>query len=237
MKKLLVFVCMLGLTAGLASASLLELEVTDGTNTALINSSGSLVITGSASGVAVTSTPGVYTFDGTVGNYNVNVSTGVASPVLDVGELDLNSENTASGSNSGPLEIWFSVNGITELFGGWELDWGGTITGKTSDSVTYEAYQSNLNAFFGTTNLIGTIGPESPTKANVPFAFSGTTSGGVAGVTSGYSLTQEIIINGSGKTSYSGDASLTPVPEPASIVLVGAGLLALCKLRRRTVKP
>jgi hypothetical protein len=205
----------------------LELELTDGTNTALINSSGTLVLTGSASGSAIVGS-GFYSFDGTVGNYSVNVSTGEASPLLPMGNLDLNSVDTAPGA-SGPLQIWWSENGLTTVYPGWLMQWGGTLSSGAGSNVSFSAYEDNTNAFFGTENTIGTIGPQGPGVVG------GTAGSGVATVTAPYSLSELITLNGVGATNYSGDASLSPVPEPASAVLFGGVVLAIATALRRKV--
>jgi hypothetical protein len=139
-----------------------ELEITDGTNTALINSSGTLVLTGSASGTAiVNSATGVYTYDGSVGNYIVNVTTGEGSPTLPLGSLDLNSVDT-SGATSGPLTLLWSENGIVTASSSFVMQYGGTLSSGTGSSVSNSDYESNSNTFFTLTNKIGTVGPFSP---------------------------------------------------------------------------
>jgi len=226
-KQLLVAGLLVSASGHLAFGALgLELELTDGTNTALINSSGTLVLTGGASGTAFDSS-GVDTFDGRVGNYNVNVSTGEGTPVLAIGSLDLNSVNTASGGASGPLQIWWSENGITTVYNGWLMQWGGTLSSGGGGSVSDTAYEDNTNAFFGTQNMIGTIGPQGPGVVG------GTAGSGVATVTAPYSLSELITINGAGTTNYSGDAALSPVPEPASAILFGGVMLAIATALRR----
>jgi hypothetical protein len=205
-----------------------ELELTDGTNTALINSAGTLVLTGSASGTASADLAlGVFSYNGSVGNYTVNVSTGEGSPLLPMGQLDLNSVDTAPGA-SGPLKIWWSENGLTTVFSGWGMSWGGTLSSGTGSNVSDTAYEDNTNAFFGTQHTIGVIGPQGPGVVG------GTLSGAIAGVTAPYSLSELISLNGVGATNYSGDASLTPgVPEPASVFLFGGVVLAVGTTLRR----
>jgi hypothetical protein len=206
----------------------LELELTDGTNTALINSAGTLVLTGSASGTASANLAlGVFSFNGSVGNYLVNVSTGEGSPLLPMGNLDLNSVDT-SGSSSGPLKIWWSENGLTTAYSGWLMQWGGTLSSGAGANVSDTAYEDNTNAFFGTQNTIGSIGPQGPGVVG------GTAGSGVA-VSTPYSLSELITLNGVGTTNYSGDASMSPVPEPASAVLFGGVVLAIATALRRKV--
>ena len=228
MKQLLTAGLLVLASGHLAFGSIgLELELTDGTNTALINSSGTLVLTGSASGSAIVGS-GVYTFNGSVGNYNVNVSTGEGSPLLAMGFLDLNTVDTSSGVG-GPLKIWWSENGITTTFGGWSVLLGGTLSTGAGGNVAYATYESNLNAFFDTQHTIAATAPQGPGVVAAAL------SGSVAGVTAPYSLSQLITLNGVGPTNFSGDASLTPTPEPASVVLFGGVVLAIATTLRRKV--
>ena len=205
-----------------------ELELTDGTNTALINSSGTLVLTGSASGSA-SALPGVYSYIGSVGAYTVNVTTGIGSPVLPPGALDLNSIEV-SGSPTGPLTIEWSENGVTAPITTWDMAFGGTLSLGTLNSLTNTDYESNTNSFFAQTNTIGTI---TPTWTGTSFSGIAT---GTAPASGTYSLTDVITLNSSGLTAFSGDASLTPTPEPASVVLLGSVISAtVIALRRRRI--
>jgi len=205
------------------------LALSDGTNIIEINSSGVVtVLAGTASTLFSSGSGGTITWDGSLGNYNVNVSTGQGSPTLPDVTLDLNSADTASGSTSGILGIFFSQNGNTVTPPGWSLTFGGTLSSGSGSSVSLSAYGSTADTFFGSTSSIASLGPFGPG------AFSGTASGSGAGLTTTpYSLTEEVDINGVGNTRYSGDASLNPVPEPASLTMVGTGLIGLAGLLRR----
>jgi hypothetical protein len=205
------------------------LALTDGTNTVVINSSGTVfVLSGTATTVFSSGSGGTITWDGALGNYKVNVSTGQGSPTLAPVTLDLNSADTASGSTSGSLNILFSQNGNTITPPGWSLTFGGTLTSGSGSSVSLLAYGSNTDAFFGNTSSIASLGPFGPG------AFSGTAGGSGAGLTTTpYSLTEDINVSGVGNTRYSGDASLNPVPEPASLTMIGTGLIGLAGLLRR----
>jgi hypothetical protein len=206
-----------------------ELELTDGTNTALINSSGTLVLTGSASGTA-TVAAGDYSYNGSVGAYSVNVTTGIGSPVLPLlGALDLNSIEV-SGSPTGPLTIEWSENGVTAPLTSWDMSFGGTLSLGRLNSLTNTDYESNTNSFFAQTNTIGTI---TPTWTGTSYSGIATGSAPASGT---YSLTEVITLNSSGLTLFSGDASLTPTPEPASVVLLGSVISAtVIALRRRRI--
>jgi hypothetical protein len=214
-----------------------ELEIINGTNSATITSTGTLVTTGSVSGIgcvgsasATASSAGVYVFQGCVGDYSVNVTTGEGSPTLTLGSLDLDSIDTASGA-SGPLTIEWSENGITTPEGAWTMAFGGTFSSGAGSTISNSAYESNTNGFFAKTNTIGTI---VPTFTGI--SFSGTTSGSVSGVTAPYSLTEVVTLDGVGPTQYSGDANLATAPEPASVVLLGSVVLAAIALRRKVMK-
>jgi hypothetical protein len=134
--------------------------------------------------------------------------------------MDLNSVNVATGAST--LTIMFTQPDNLVAFPGFTLAFGGTINGG---SVTALAFFNNANGYFGGTQF-ASLGPFSSG------AFSGTT-GGATATTSPYSLTQAFVINSGGSTSFSGDASLNPVPEPGSLMLLGGGLLGLAGLARR----
>jgi hypothetical protein len=211
-----------------------ELELTNGTDTALINSSGALVLNYTClTCVALNPTPGVYTFIGSVGNYLVNVSTGSGSPLLPMGNLDLDSVDIAPGSSSGPLTIEWSEKGITTNDNSWTMGFGGTFVSGPGSTVSNSAYESNTNTFFAQSSPIGTITP----TLGIGGSFSGGTGGSLSGVTAPYSLTEVVTLDGVGPAIYSGDASLTTAPEPASVVLLGSVvLMAVIAFRRKFMK-
>jgi len=95
-------------------------------------------------------------------------------------------------------------------------------TGITSQS----AYFDNSNVLFAETSLIGTVGPFSGTN-------SGSAVGGAIPVVLNYSLTLDDTFSGGPTTSFSTDGNITAVPEPASLTLVGFGLIGLAGMLRR----
>ena len=199
----------------------LVLSLSDGTNTVTITDGGA----GDISAVA-----GAVGFSGAIGGWIVNVSTGLGSPLLGPASLDLNSINVLVRDLASPLTIMLTQTFNTIPYPGWTMEFGGTIQFGT---VTYSAYADPTNTAFGLAQLIGTLGPFGTG------AFSGST-GGSATVANPYSLTQVFYIIGDSTSTdlltFSGNAELNPVPEPGTLMLLGAGLVGLAGLARRRAR-
>ena len=206
------FAVIASLSASPARAALL-LSISDSA------SSSTVIVIGGGSGVI--------TYSGTVGSWDLNMNTGVASPFFEEGYLHLHSleARNDAGAPATDLTIMLTQTDLTAPLSAWTMNYGGTYTG--AGNVTYSAFRDNTNAQFGTGTLIGTLGPFSG-------AYSGSLLGGAAGVTP-YSLTERIVLAaGAGKLIYSGDAELLPaVPEPGTLTLFGTGLFGLAKVVRR----
>ena len=181
-----------------------------------------------ADGAACDGNPlaGVVQFSGPLGNFLVNVSTGISKPVFTHPKMDLNSVNVQASGPASTLNIEFSDDFFTVPSPQFDLQFGGTIGGG---SVTVLAFLDEGNALFAG-NLIGSLGPFSGG------AFSGNVFGPGTADTS-YSLSQKLTLNSNGPVfSFSGDFALNPVPEPASVALFMGMLVVTGTAIRRKMK-
>lgn len=209
------------LTAGLfACAVALAASPADATLEIELQSDGATYMQSSSSPLTVSHPIGDFLVAAQIGT-----ATGV--PALDLTSADV------SGAAGGTLVITLSENGLTSPVGltNWLSQFSGNFPFGSPD-VQLKTYISDSDALLGTGTLLGTIADPGST----PFALKDT---GRAMADGPFALTEVLTITASGSSSEKLSGSITAgsggtaVPEPASLSIFGAGLLAVALLSRR----
>jgi len=159
------------------------------------------------------SLPGVVTYNGSLGNWFLNVSTGLVGGTSGAPSLDLNSINANSNKKGGNLTIAFS-NQFAGPFTKGTVN--SMVGGVAAGTMSFQTLLDNT-----VINSFGTYGPG---------AFSGTATNGFASSGGLLTLTASIHHNGSGSSSFN---SFAQVPEPGTLLLLGSGLAGLGIFARR----
>jgi len=185
----------------------------------------------------------------TVGDYSVgNVGgAGTQGAFAQSQETQLQVQRVSDNS-AAALNAWLTITGYTLPVGtSYNLDTtlGATKTGTTSSLISYQAWFSNTNSVGfppGGSTPTPVISCTPPTSTSVQ-STSCSTSGGTVPAPPGipFSLVSDTIINSAlgDRSLYgsTGQVSVTAVPEPVSVMLLGTGLLGLgASIRRRMKK-
>lgn len=169
---------------------------------------------------------------GAIGDWTFNVTAGTGYPITGTPDsplIDFNSINV-SNTSGGTLTMMLTEIGLTSSndTGLFVASIGGTVAVNPGTQLAYTAYTDSTNAAFGTESVIG-----SAVFGSGPFAYSNTAVGQTGAL---YSITQVVTLTalpGPNTTNISFNAELRSVPEPASMLVLGAGLVALGIARRR----
>jgi hypothetical protein len=163
---------------------------------------------------------------GTLGQFSLNVTTGNGGgfetrPTLET----LNSIN-ATSTGAGTLTATFTDTNYTDLGPGFLLGVSGVENVSIDTSpVTFSAFASAANAVPATT-LIGSIGPLSGLSFSSSNIFANP-------IGSSGSLTLKTVIAFTGQGTIQDNATISNVPEPTSVVLLGGALLFVAGATRR----
>jgi hypothetical protein len=170
---------------------------------------------------------------GTLGVFDVNNTTARgAGAVIPPALINLNSIN-ASATSSGDLTMQFSDYGYSNLTTQLQLSGSATLVGSSQSngtSILFIAYGDAGNTPLALTSPIGSLGP----FANVASAAATQTFVNPIGPSG--SLTEVVTLHFTSAGEIDSGFTISNVPEPASLALLGGGLLVLAGTLRRKAK-
>lgn len=204
----------------------IELKISDGTNSVDILDQGAGDICNLAADT------NLLCFNGNVGNWSLSVTTGRSKDQSAPFSIDLNGNSKLKLADATTLTIQLSDNGFSPAVNGDTLHIGGTLA--PGATLVAQAFGGTTTGKFDFTHQIGgTLTFTDPPLSD----FSGNTTGAFTGVDN-YGLTIQTQLTfaagASGLVTY--DANLDPVPEPASVALLGGILLAAGGAIRRKLR-
>jgi hypothetical protein len=167
---------------------------------------------------------GQITFMGPVGGWTTNVTSGFGPPYLIFAPfLDISTFNATSTAGAGPMTILLSVVGLTSPSFAEAFNMIGGTSSYAGAVVTSQIWYSASNAAFCASTACGTAISSLLTVSGA--AFSGHVDIAAPLGSGPFSLTMAVTINADGQvdtTSFDDEFSL---PEPATLSVLGSGLL------------
>jgi len=168
---------------------------------------------------------GVVFFTGSIGSFNINYTTGLTKPVIGSASfpyLDLNSLNVSNGNGTLTIKLTDTGFYLPDTLSGFE----GLIGGTTDGTVTADIYLDITNTTFGTGTLLGSFGPFSSGAFSDDFIWTGDPA-------EPFSLTIVASITQGAGNVTSFDCEISAVPIPATVWILGSGLIGLVGIRRK----
>ena len=169
---------------------------------------------------------GALTYIGSVGAFNVNVTTGISKPLIGPSKLDLNSLNVSGAA--GTLIVSLTDTDFVDTFSAYRASFGGTTSGTVVFDFLLDDGNNEFSGQSFATDTVVAVGDNSVFSNELTAYTSGTDPYSLSIITNiTHSDAMEV-------TSF--DAIVTPVPVPASglLFLSAAGGLDLMRKKRKS---